>query len=326
MKTIFSIFLLLAAIPCFAQPTGHQKIFLEVSDNGQIIPFEDNFSPSKVERLNKVVYKNYVLYDEGRGKTGFGKYSRGEYFYKTLMTDNAHLRLVRNKTDTMNIEIRDAFDVFFLKIPFQKGDFRLILSKKRWYQTVLPKKTITGEQNVYDITPSDWTLFKVAKDMPEADYRLAKLYLNSQNPAAVTIPEDDPNFRNQKKLPPSKREVGDFNFDKTPDYREQVVDSYQWNYFIFNTVTNAFELDTALSSLDMAVFDFKNQKFAGNKTVKVDNLTTRMEYYEFIDGKITMTKERICTQKSENSERSDCVDSELENGVWIFKRVILGAE
>jgi hypothetical protein len=330
MKIILQLILICLSFDCLAQPTGHQKIFLEISDNGDTLHFENNFKKNEQGRKTSLTYKAYEIKDISHNQTGFEYYPRAKYLHKTLMTDDHHIQIVKNKTDTMNIEILNAFNVYFLNISFQKGNFKLFVNDGnlyKWNYNTLPFKTINSEQIVYDITPANWGVFHVDNRKQEVDYFISVQFAKQQILSKPIIPEDDPNFRNQRRIQNLKVEVADYNFDGQKDYREHKMnDSTKWNYFIYKNSETGYVLDTLLSTLDECYFDFNKNKFVGLKTSRIDSLTTRMDNYEYIGGVATLVRVVVCVQSFPHSEKKDCTVSVLENGKWVDKEPILGAE
>lgn len=330
MKFILQIIVLCLAVPCRAQPTGHSKIYLQITDAGDTLHFENGFKKNDHEHKASLSYKHYELKDISQNPTGFHFYPRAEYVQKTMMTDDHHLQIVKNSTDTMSIEILHAFNVYFMRIPFQKGKFRLSVNDGNfhpWNHNTLPYKTVTSESTVYDLSPKDWSAFIVDNRKLEQDYFVSVQFDKQQLLAKPVHPEDDPNFRNPRRVQHLKREVADFNFDGQKDYREhKMTDSTQWNYFIYKNAETGYVLDTLLSSLDRCYFDFDKNIFVGSKTSRIDDLTTQMDNYEYIDGVATLVRVSVCVQAFRHSEKTDCFIRALENGKWVEKAPILGCE
>lgn len=330
MQRILQLILICISVHCLAQPTGHSKIFLEITDNGDILHFENCFEKGEQGWKTSLTYRTYELRDISDNQTGFEYYPMAEFLHKTLMTDDHHIQIVKNKKDTMNIEILNAYNVYFLNIPFQKGNFKLWVNDgnlHKWNYNTLPFKTIKTEQIVYDITPVIWDVFQVDNRKQEVDYFISVQFAKQQLLAEPVIPKDDPNFRNPRRIGNLRVEVADFNFDGQKDYREhQMNDSTKWNYFIYKDTVTGFVLDTLLSSLDDCYFDFNKNTFVGLKTSRIDTLTTQMDNYEYIGGVVTLVRVVVCVQSFPHSEKKDCSVSVLENGKWVDKEPILGCE
>ena len=330
MKMIRQLILICLTFPCLAQPTGHQKLFLEITDNSDILHFENSFKKNEQGRKTSLTYNTYELKDISHTPTGFEFYPSAEYLHKTLMNDDHHIQIVKNKTDTMNIEILNAFQVYFLNIPFQKGNFKLYVNDEKsheWNYNTLPHKTINTEQYVYDITPAYWSVFQVDNRKAEEDYFISVQFAKQHLLAKPVIPEEDPNFRNPRRIRNLKIEVADFNFDGKEDYREQKMnDKTKWNYFIYEDSLEEYALDALLSSLDDCHFDFNKKTFTGLKTTRIDSLTTLMDNYEYIEGEATIVRQVQCIHAYPNSEKIDCSVYILENGALVFKELIKGCE
>ena len=318
------------ALPCFAQPTGHQKIFLEITDNGDTLDFKSCFKKNEIGSKKLLEYKNYQLLDLSNNPTGFGFYSRAQFVHKTLMTDNHRIQIVKNKIDTMSIEIINAFNLYFLSVPFQKGNFRLYLNDGnlyKWNYNTLPYKRVHTESLVYDITPLDWSVFQVDNRKHEQDYFVSIQFHKQQLLVKPIIPEEDPNFRNPRRINNLKKEVADYNFDGQKDYREHKInDTTKWNYFIYKDSDSGFVLDTLLSSLDICYFDFEKKIFIGSKTTRINPVLTQTDNYEYIGGKPTLVRQMQCVHAFPNSEKMDCSYYVLQNGKMVFEKLINGCE
>lgn len=330
MKTILQVILICLTLPCLAQPTGHAKIYLEITDKDGTLHFENSFKKNEYGYKISLTYKTYELKDISDNRTGFQFYPRAEYIYKTMMTNDHHIQIVKNKTDTMSIEILGAFNVYFMSIPFQKGHFRLYVNddtRRKWLVNTLPFKELTSEQIVYNITPLDWSVFQVNKSKPENEYFISVQFEKQQILFDPVNPENDPNFRNPRRINNLKVEVADYNFDGQKDYREHKVnDSTQWNYFIYKDTVTGFVLDTLLSSLDYCYFDFEKKIFIGSKTTRISPELTQMDNYEYIEGSATLVRQMQCVHAFPSSEKMDCSVYVLEKGVLVFKEFILGCE
>jgi hypothetical protein len=330
MAIILKFILICLSIPCLAQPTGHSKIFLEITDNGDTLHFKNSFKKNEQGWKTSLTYKTYELKDISHNQTGFDFYPRAEYLHKTLMTDDHHIQIVKNKTDTMNVEILNAYNVYFLNISFQKGNFKLFVNDgnlHKWNYNTLPFKTINTEQIVLNITPTNWDVFQVDNRKQEVDYFISVQFARQQLLANPIIQEDDPNFRNARRISHPRKEVADYNFDGQQDYREhQMKDSTKWNYFIYKDSDTGYVLDSLLSSLDNCYFDFNKNSFVGSKTTRIDSLTTQADNYEYIAGKVTLVRQMQCSRAFPNSEKIDCSVYILENGKLVFKELIRGCE
>lgn len=331
MKLLLQIILFCLALPCFAQPTGHQKIFLEITDNGDTLHFENHFKNSfkKIgQRQNTLLaYQNFQLIDLSKCKTGFKFHSVNKFIHKTLTTGDHYIQIVKNNTDTMNIEIFNAFNVYFLNIPFQKGYFRLYVNDNKnfeWNYTFLPKVTIPAQQIVYNITPKNWNAIKVKQETIEENYFL----INNLNDSTIQLLKQN----NTNKLPilplSEKIEPADYNCDEILDYRiKSSLDTTKWDYFIFDNNANTFKLDTFLSSMNGAMPNNMNPYFLFYKDIKINSLTNQTDVYKCWHGGYLLIKRTICSQPYHFAERIDCDFYEAnEKGELILIEHRQGAE
>ena len=289
MKLFLQIILFCLAMPCLAQPTGHAKVFLEITDHEETLDFKRCFNINKYGSKNRLIYDNYQLIDVSKNHTGFECYPNREYIHKTLMTDDHELVLVKNKKDTMRIQLFNAYNVYFLSIPFQEGDFRLYVNDGRehkWAVNTLPYKKLNNEQTVYNLTPIDWSAFQVSADKTPSDYFVETQFKIQGLLAQSVLPEDDPNFKNPRRINHLRLEVEDYNFDGKKDYREQKwKNNKEWNYFIYTDTTRGYVLDTALSKMNIVAFDFEKKNF---KVQNASSNNNRVDAYQFVNGQPTL--------------------------------------
>jgi hypothetical protein len=285
MKFILQIILLCLGLQCLAQPTGHQKIFLEITDGVDTLNLKGYYKLHKYGRKTNLNYKKYQLLDVSKNPTGFEYYPDRGYIHKTLMTNDHEIVIVKNNTDTMRIQLINAFNVYFLSIPFQKGSFRMIVNdghENKWPVNTLPYKKLNNEQIVYDLTPTDWSPFRVSKGIVSPNYSVETQFRKQGLLVEPVLPENDPNFRNPRRINTLSVETADYNFDGQKDYREQKWENNkEWNYFIYADSTKGYVLDTLLSSMIIVAFNFEQ------KTFNVQNGKSNnagIETYQFING------------------------------------------
>ncbi len=310
-----------------AQPTGHQKLYLQITDQGQVIHFEEKFNLRKIKPLFTVKCGHYQISDISDQLSGFANFSRSQYFHKSLYAKYHRLLIVKNKKDSMVVDIVNLFDVSFLHVPFKKGKFKLIVLDRKLYEwdlKVSPTRTIGVEQIVYDVTPVDWMLQDSSGKMMKYSHYLSFLEgsenksnlprLKAENPAPV-LPKI-----------PGKVEYRDFNLDSLMDYR-LLVDSDQnkWDYYIFNASTKYFEKDSLMSCLNMQYNRALNTGI-GYISYRTDELTTQTDVYELRNGHLVWTSCSICVNAFRFSERIDCTFYDVIDGVLIFNKFIRGPE
>jgi hypothetical protein len=327
MKSCLQIILFFLAVPCFAQPTGHQKIFLEITDNTDTLDFKSCFKKGAVGRKTILEYKNYRLYDLSNNQTGFQLYPKSGFIRKTLMADDHYIQIVKNETDTMNIEIYNAFNIYFLSVPFQKGNYRLYVNdglEFEWNYTFLPQVTLSSEQMVYNITPKNWKAIEVKQETKEEFYFL----INNLNDA--TIQRLKESIGNKiPALPLSEKiEQADYNCDGMSEFRiKSSVDTTKWDYFIFDKYANTFKLDTFLSSTDWAMPNNMEPCFLYIKYNRIDDLTVQTDVFACKNGGYVLMKRTICSQPYHYAERIDCDFYEAnEKGELILIEHRQGAE
>ncbi|MFA9212454.1 MAG: hypothetical protein ACEQSR_01220 [Candidatus Methylacidiphilales bacterium] len=323
MKLLLHIIPFFLAITCFAQPSGHQRIFLEILDQGETIHFESNFRKGEIGSKQNLRYKNYQLNDISKDKTGFEFYRRDEYIHKTLMTDNHHIQIIRNGTDIMQIEILNAFNVYFLSIQFQKGSFRMVVNdgkKNQWYVNTLPYKLMNTNPNVYNITPKDWSAFEVTSDKTEQDYFISEQFEKQQLLAMPVLPEEDPNFRNPRRIHTLRIETGDYNFDGQKDYREYKLNNHkEWNYFIYKDSIKGCVLDSLMSNLNITKFDFEKKIFEAKKYGKRNEEFSQTDTYEFVLGKATLVSKKPTIDTSLRNTQNDIEEKITSIQTYLIK-------
>lgn len=329
MNLLAVLFLFIAAF-CHAQPTGSSKLYLDIVHQNDTLSYGNCFSHNLDRAKFKILCHGYQLIDVSRDATGFKNSTPGPIFIKTLMTDQHHILLINANLDTMDIEIRNAFRRYYLCLTFQKGQFKMYVNdqlKHRWNVNALPFKWIKDIYYIYDITPKDWEPFRVNQLKDESEYFISKQFEKQGLLAKPIIPEDDPNFRNPRRINNLHLEVADFNFDGIKDYREKKWnDSSRWNYFLYSNHVGGFILDTLLSSMDNTIFDPEKKIHIGTKTIKIDSLTRRMFQYEWVNGEFILHRQIDFIHASPNSEKVDTYIFELQNGEMWLKEVIRGCE
>lgn len=176
LKALFIYILLMTGIGLKAQPTGHQRIYIELVDfiQGQWKTIGQEQEPF-METKYTMKFGNYEIKDVSKDSTGFKKYTRRLYIHKTLMTQREHqIQVIRNKVDTMNIKVVNGFDVFYLKVRFQKGNYLIYIqnyNQDNKYGGNLPKKVIDEAETAKDITPIDWNLHHEIPTFNVTDFR-----------------------------------------------------------------------------------------------------------------------------------------------------------
>lgn len=323
MKLILHIIPFFLAVACFAQPTGHQRIFFEILDQGDTIHFESNFRKGEIGSKQNLRYKNYQLNDISKDKTGFEFYRRDEYIHKTLMTDDHHIQIIRNGTDIMQIEILNAFNMYFLSIAFQKGNFKMVVNdgkENQWYVNTLPYKLMNTNSNVYNITPKDWSVFEVTSDKTEQDYFISEQFKKQQLLAKPVIPEDDPNFRNPRRINTLRIETADYNFDGQKDYREHKLNKQkEWNYFIYKDSIKGHVLDSLMSSLNITKFDVEKKTFEAKRYGKRNEEFLQTDTYEFVLGKATLVSKKPTIDTSIKDAQKDIEEKTSSIQTYLIK-------
>ena len=324
MKLVIWILLFLTTLNCYAQPTGHQRLFLEISDNGNTLPFENNFRKNNFRSKDRLKYKNYQLLDISKNNTGFQLYSEDRFIHKTLMTDDHRIQIIRNDIDTMQIEILNAFNQYFLHIPFQKGIFRMVVNdgkENQWNVNTLPYKTINKNPNIYNLTPADWSVFKVKSNKTLRDYSISEQFEKQQLLEKPVLPEEDPNFRNPRRINTLRIEVGDYNFDGKKDYREHKLNNLEeWNYFIYKDSITGFVLDSVMSKLNITKFNLEKKTFQVENSKKINSEYSTIDSYEFILGKATL----VSNKPSIDASKKDTVKEEEVKITSIKLYTVLG--
>lgn len=330
MKILIPLIIFFITWSCHAQPTGSARIYLEIHDNGDTLHFENCFHPNEQGRKTTLHYKKYKLIDISTNPTGFNFHSRDKYIHKTFMEKHHYIQIIKNKKDTMSIEMLNAYNRYFLSIPFQKGNFRLSINDgklHKWNYNTLPYKRVNTEGFIYDITPTDWTVFRVDNSKLEQAYFLSDQFAKQHILVKPILPEDDPNFRNPRRISHLKKEVEDYNFDGNKDYREQRFnDTTKWNFFLYKDSIIGYELDTFLSNLDHTYFDFEKKTFSGFKTTKMNSGLTQIDTFQYLEGKPILVRQMKCEPISPNSTKMDCSVYLLENGELVLKQRLTASE
>ncbi len=135
-----------------------------------------------------------------------------------------------------------------------------------------------------------------------------------------------PNIKALEPKPKTKKEFGDYNFDGYEDFRTKKSENDErWDFFIYNSKKQSFELDPLLSKMTYTWFDFENMEFIGSVYTRIDDTSNHTDTYKYFKGKITLYMKKDCVHKSPFSESSNCVISELKDGKWV-ETFVYGAE
>ncbi|MBL7922301.1 MAG: hypothetical protein JNJ40_18445 [Bacteroidia bacterium] len=135
-----------------------------------------------------------------------------------------------------------------------------------------------------------------------------------------------PNIKALEPKPKTKKEFGDYNFDGYEDFRTKKSENDErWDFFIYDSKKQSFELDPLLSKMTYTWFDFENMEFIGNVYTRMDDTSNHTDIYKYFKGKITLYMKKDCVHKSPFSEGSNCVVSELKDGKWV-ETFVYGAE
>ncbi len=329
MKSSLILLFLLISFHAFAQPTGYQKLFLEITDAGDTLHFENNFRRNGYNSKQHLDYKNYQLIDISKNKTGFAFNTSIGWIYKTLMSNAHTIQIVRNKFDTMQIEILNAFNVYFLSIPFQEGYFRMYVNdskENQWNVNTLPYKLMPVFSNVYNISPADWSPFKVETYKNQQDYFVSVQFERQHLLFKPVLPEEDPNFRNPRRINTLRVETGDYNFDGQKDYREhQLKNKNKWNYFIYKDSINGFVLDSFMSLLNISKFNDEKKTFEVKKAAKGNDEFYQTDTYEFINGKASLITKKSMIDSTlilSKKEKYDTINSIQTYLIKPFKFVL----
>lgn len=135
-----------------------------------------------------------------------------------------------------------------------------------------------------------------------------------------------PNIKALEPKPKTKKEFGDYNFDGYEDFRTKKSENDErWDFFIFSSKRQSFELDTLLSKMTSTYFDFENKVFSGQITKQITELDTYSEGYKTVNGKIILYSISSCHRRYRFAEKVDCNISELKGGKWV-ETFVPGAE
>lgn len=208
--------LLLVSSSIMAQPTGSAKLYLEIMDEGEVLDFKSTFKKDRFQQASPLKIKNYQLYNRSDSKARFGSIERDSFIYLTLWSNDHQIEIVKNKKDTMRIEIINATRVYFMSIPFQKGHYKLYVNDGKdgnWQINSLPQKQLSSNQSVPNLTPAEWSAFRVLDFKQPSDYFISIQF--KKQGLLNSIPTESQR-REQYLL--TKRSIQNFHFalDKAP--------------------------------------------------------------------------------------------------------------
>ena len=230
MKLLVQIIILLTALPCYSLPTGHQKIFLVLTDNGDTLHFENKFRKNDLSSKPRLEYKNYQLSDISDNNTGFAFYPENRFIHTTLMTDDHQIQIVRNGTDTMQIKT-------YLVKPF-----KFVLEKNT------PGIAIPAEKGYYA-------------------NKISVFEINTNSLIYETVAVG--NHLKESPGCSDSLQIADYNFDGYTDFRicnNSVAGKH--TYFIYDLKRNTFIIEKTLSELNGLTFDVEQKTAKGNSERK----------------------------------------------------------
>lgn len=205
MKSFILIIFTLITLPCSAQYNAFQKLCLAFTDNNDTIHFEQCLLNTPFEEKTKLVKDNYQLLDISSSPTGFSYFPNAKYIQKELIQQYHRIEIIRNNMDTMSIELFNAYDHYFLSIPFQKGNFRMYVTDGNSFDDhklirTLPRIELQPDSWFYNISPCDWSVFEVKSNKKEEDYFVSTQFEKQHLLANPIINDSNPDFKKLSSL------------------------------------------------------------------------------------------------------------------------------
>lgn len=290
MKLFLHISFLLLTFNLWSQPTGNEELVLDIYDIvdsdtlfiSKKIPFipmhkekvKVDFEGKKLKMLKtsftqkEVVFKNYRLIDQSSTfNPGFQKMTYDSLLSTKIMDGNKLLQIIRNKKDTMNLELVGLSGHQYLKVPFKTGSYKIVIDEKavnkKCYE-LLPNVTVNN-MSYQNISPYYLERHRVIKETPEYNYNVLWQYI-SQN--------SDNSKKSQKTILRTKHfYIGSFVIEckltvNTLEYVKHADMSTQdelvrlrfngIEIIVTDSVRHKKLYDTAIFIQDLPNFDFEN--------------------------------------------------------------------
>jgi hypothetical protein len=319
MKNIFLHFLVVIFCSrALAQPTGNEKLVLDVYDivnsdtlfisrKKPYIPMHEETVKVKFEgkKLNmlktsftqkEVHYKNYRLVDKSASHNpGFRKMSYDSLLSTEITGDYKSLQIIRDKKDTMHLELLGLSGHKYLKVPFKTGDFKIVIDEKAVNKKCHELLPTVRVNNMYcqNISPYYLERHIIQKDTPEHVYNVLWQYMS------LNLNDNNSTKTGKSIVRQTKRfHVGSFVIDcklleKTHEYLsandmslKNVSNTIRYHTIdiqITDSVRNKLLFDTILPLLELTHFDFGSSisyAYTREKGFNRFNLVLTTSFYE----------------------------------------------
>lgn len=314
--TILYILFLFNGLLSLAQPTGNEHLVFDVFDivNSDTlfisrkipsIPMREekvnvNFEGRKLNMLKtsftqkEVHFKNYQLIDNSNSHNpGFSKMSYDSLLSTEITRENKYLQVIRDKKDTMNLELVGLAGHQYLKVPFKIGSYKIIIDEnavnKKCHE-LLPNVSVNN-MSYQNISPYYLEMHKVNKDKLESTYNVLWQYIKTNQ--AVENNEVKTKIGDLKKV-----SVGSFviesslyqnsiehieNYDMSDGQRKSFLRFNTLYFTVTDTVRKKLLLDSVLVISDINHFDSEkciSYAYTREKGISRFNLVVTTSFYE----------------------------------------------
>jgi hypothetical protein len=215
MKYIILSILLVVFFISNAQPTGNEHFYINLIEiSGSDTTSIDKKWNIRKSRIKNLRIKNYTINDLINYSGGFHRYSIDKYYCQSIKGRIQKFQIVKNKRDTMNVNIHGARGSVFLNIQFQKGDFGINLQNENY--SLLPKKIVrTNGALASDITPSNWLKHKIVVENVRVENKT--IHINPLDSVSIKK-KDFINFKKESTETVSKLLIKSFG-----DYKAEIA-------------------------------------------------------------------------------------------------------
>lgn len=316
MKHFLYISFLYFTFNICSQPTGNEKLVVDLYDviNSDTLfisrktPFipvhkekvKVNFEGKKLKMLKtsftqkEVHFKNYQLIDNSTSHNpGFSKMSYDSLLSTEINGENKFLQIIRDKKDTMNLELIGLAGHQYLKVPFKIGSYKIVIDEKavnKKCHELLPNVSVNN-MSYQNISPYYLEMHKINKDKLESTYNILWQYIKTNQ-------ADENNAVKTKIGDLKKVSVGSFviesslyqnsiehieSYDMSDEQRKSIIHFKTLCFTITDTVRKKLLLDSVLVISDINHFDSEkciSFAYTREKGISRFNLVVTTSFYE----------------------------------------------
>lgn len=309
-----SFFLL--SLNLWSQPTGNEQLALDIYDivnsdtlfisrKTPFIPMHEekvklDFEGRKLKMLKtsfiqkEVHFKNYQLIDKSASHNpGFSKMIYDSLLSTEITGENKSLQIIRDKKDTMNLELLGLAGHQYVKVPFKIGSYKIVIDEKavnKKCHELLPNVNVNN-MSYQNISPYYLERHIVSKDKLESTYNILCQYVKTNH--AVENNAVKTKIGDLKKV-----SVGSFviesslyqnsiehieSLDMSSEQKVSIIHFNTLYFTVTDTVRKKLLLDSVLVISDINHFDSEkciSYAYTREKGIYRFNLVVTTSFYE----------------------------------------------